>query len=475
MTDVLLVNPKSIDVLPSYLPYGLLYLAAYTRKSGFETKIYDTNTEEKDFVACLQKENPKIVGVSILSGPCLTDAVEKAKIVRRTLPQSNIVFGGIHTTLFPREVLAKDYVDFIIMNEGEYPLVELAELLINGKGRPTEIKNLGYKKDQELFLNPIRPFVNLNDLPLPAWDLLPIEKYVHRKFYASRVLTLHTSRGCPWSCAYCYNQAVNFRRWRGMSAERIIEQIEYLRSHYQISGFQFYDDEFDVNVARVIEFCRLLSEKNIKVKWGHYSRTNVADEKRYRLEKEAGCALVEFGVESGSTRLLKMLKKQQTINQIKKAFSICRKVGLKAGAMFMIGLPTETEKEMMMTKKLVDLLPAFQTICTIYHPYPGSELYNYCLKHKLYQPPEELEKQGPYFNLGNTRINVSRIKTKELNRIYQSYAFNNVLQEIKLCLSDHNFGLLWSHVKSRFNLKNLAGMFLGMKNYYLSRSCQKHC
>lgn len=465
MTDVLLINPKSIDVLPSYLPYGLLYIAGYLREKGVKVKIFDANTAETEFVEVLRKEKPKIAGISILSGPCLTDAVKQAKTIRKYFPKVKIVFGGIHTTIFPGEVLANSYVDYIVMNEGELPLHELTEYLLNKKGSLAKIKNLGYKKAEKLFLNPIRPFIDLNTLPMPAWDMLPIEKYIHRKFYSNRVLTLHTSRGCPWSCAYCYNQAVNFRRWRGMSPERIIEQVEFLQKNYNIKGFQFYDDEFDANPQRVVDFCQLVLKKGLKIKWGHYSRTNVADRDRYILEKKAGCEFVEFGVESGSPRLLKIIQKQQTVTNIKNAFKLCREVGLKAGAMFMIGLPTETEKEIKMTIKLVNSLKASQTINTIYHPYPGSELFNYCLNKGLFKLPTKLEDQGPYFDIGNADINVSMVKTNYLRKIHDMYNFNNVLEEIKLAWEYKNVSLVYSHVKNRLNWFNFRWFLNGMKSY----------
>jgi radical SAM superfamily enzyme YgiQ (UPF0313 family) len=447
MIQVLLVNPKSIDVLPSYLPYGLLYIAAFLRTRGVSVKIYDANTMEDDFTKFIRKEKPRIIGISILSGPCLTGAVEKARLIRKQFPKIKIVFGGIHTTIFPKEVLKNDYVDYIIVNEGEYPFLELSEYLLKSEGSLKSIKNLGYKKGKNLVVNPIRPFIDLNTLPFPAWDLVPIEKYIHKKFYSNRVLTLHTSRGCPWNCAYCYNQAVNFRRWRGLSAEKIIEQIEYLQKNYQISGFQFYDDEFDANPQRVIEFCQLVLKKGIKVKWAHYSRTNVVDKKRYLLEKKAGCEFVEFGVESGSPRVLNMIQKQQTVENIKKAFRICRQTGLKAGAMFMIGLPTETEKEIEMTVKLVNSLNAHQTINTIFHPYPGSFLFELCLKKGLFNLPGKLEEQGPYFDIGNTAINVSEVSSDYLRKVNSYFYFRNIQNEIILCLTKGNLILLFYYLK----------------------------
>lgn len=463
MSEVLLVNPRSFDIIPSYLPYGLLYLASFLRENKFSVKIYDSNTFDENFSEYLKNENPKIVGISILSGPCIEDAVKKAKLVRKLLPEAKIVFGGIHTTIFPKNVLKNEYVDFIVVNEGEHALVELAGYLLRKEGSPKEIKNLGYKKGGDLIINQIRPFINLDLLPLPAWDLVPIEKYLHGKFYSDRVITLHTSRGCPWNCSYCYNQIVNFRRWRGLSAPKIIEQIEYLMANYKIKGFQFYDDEFDVDIKRVVEFCNLLIKKKIKIKWAHFSRTNVADKERYALEKRAGCEFVEFGIESGSPRILKFIQKQQTVTDIKKAFRICKEVGLKAGAMFMIGIPTESIGEMGETIKLIKQLKAQQTICTIFHPYPGSQFFNYCTERGLIKLPQKIEDQGPYFDIGNSNINVSQIGASLLQKIHDKYAFNSILREIWLAIRMGNISLIFSHAKNHLNKNYLKYFFSGLK------------
>lgn len=464
--QVLLINPRSINVLPSYPPYGLLYVAAYLRENGISVEIYDSNTEERDFKRVLKSLKPKIVGISILSGPCLSDAVFKAKTIRETLPKSKIVFGGIHTTIFPSDVLENDYVDYIVANEGEHPMLELCYFILNKKGSLKNIKNLGYKKGKKKIVNPIREFIDLDTLPMPAWDLIPVEKYIHNKFYSKRVMILHTSRGCPWDCAYCYNRMVNFRKWRSISAEKVVEQISFLMEKYNIKGFQFYDDEFDVSPKRVIDFCNLLIEKNIKIKWSHYSRTNVANKERYALEKKAGCEFIEFGLESGSLRILKMLNKQQTVSNIKKAFKICHEVGLKSGAMFMIGLPTETKKEMEKTIKLVESVSPTQTINTIFHPYPGSRLYTYCVEKGLFKLPEKLEDQGSYFDIGNADINVSKAKASYLQQVHDAYAFRNVLEEVKLSFEYRNFGLIFSHIRSRFNLENFKWLFRGMLGYF---------
>ena len=463
MSDVLLVNPRSRNIIPSYLPYGILYIAGFLRSKGISIKIYDTNVEERDFESILERLQPKIVGFSVLSGPCIADAVKKSRIVRKTLKNTTIVWGGIHTTIFPDHVMKQPYVDYIIINEGEYPMWELCSRLLNGNHNIIDIMNLGYKVNEKVTKNDIRPFITMDELPLPAWDLVPIEKYIHNKFYCDRVTTLHTSRGCPWSCSYCYNESVNFRKWRGLSATKALEQVIHLRDNYNIKGFQFYDDEFDANPQRVVEFSKAILEKNITIKWGHYSRTNIANKERYALEKEAGCSFIEFGVESGSPRMLELVRKGQTVDDIKKAFDICHEVGLKAGAMFMVGMPSETKEDVDMTIDLVKSLKAHQTICTTFRPYPGSELFDLCLSKGLFKLPDDLEAQGEAFDIGTTDINVSDVDTLYLQSIHEMFAFNNILNEIKGCLENWNWQLLLYHFKRlnpvsiRYVVKSLLG------------------
>lgn len=447
MAEILFVNPKSFNTIPSYFPYGILYMAGFLRSKGMDVGIYDTNVEEKDFREFLKKTSPKVVGFSVLSGSCIGDAVNKSKMVREILKEAKIVWGGIHTTIFPDHVLKQPYVDYIIINEGEHPMLELCQRLLKGDDEVKDIQNLGYKENGTLVKNKIRPFIELDTLPFPAWNMVPIERYIHKKFYSDRVVTLHTSRGCPWSCSYCYNEQVNFRRWRGLSPERILDQVLYLKDNYGIKGFQFYDDEFDANPKRVVAFCNLLLDKKISIRWAHYSRTNIADEERYTLEKKAGCCFIEFGVESGSPRILEKIRKGQDVDGIKKAFDICHKVGLKVGAMFMVGMPTETKEDVDMTVNLVKSLKAHQTINTIFRPYPGSELFDYCVANELFKLSGSLEEQGKTFDIGNTSINVSKVDSAYLQSIHDMFTFSNIKNELIGCISNGNWRLLVYYTK----------------------------
>ncbi|MCK4325308.1 B12-binding domain-containing radical SAM protein [bacterium] len=463
--DLLLINAKSRDVLPGYLPYGLLWIAAVVRKEGYEVRIYDRNVEKVNPKKILNRYQPKVVGISCLTGPVIDDAIETSRCIKRESQKIPIVWGGLHPTIFPYHVLKKEYVDYIIAGEGEYPVLELLGHLLKKEGKLEEIRNLGYKEKEGIRLNPQRDFIDLNKLPLPAWDLVSMKKYYQSKFYANRIVTLNTSRGCSFRCTFCYNQAVNRRKWRGMSAEKIIEHIKFLRSRYSIHGFQIYDDDFDANKKRLIKFCNLLLKEKEKILWQHFSRVNYARADILRLEKEAGCQLIEYGVESGSQRILNFIQKDQTVFQTKEAFDICKRINFSSSALFMIGLPTETREDVNKTVSLVDSLDAFQTICTIYRPYPGTKLYDYCAQKNLFQLPDELEEQGKIYSIGDTELNLSRIPTNYLKEIHNKFTFNNILNELRSCLSQRNYRRLGGHVKNHLRLKSWRWFFRGLRSY----------
>ena len=463
--DVLLINPKCwTDPPPSYLPYGILWIAGFLRSHGISVSVFDRNVDTRKISDVISAFRPSIVGLSLLTGPVIMDAIRISKDVRALTPGAKVVWGGIHTTIFPEYVLKNDYVDYAVIGEGEAPLLEIAEAILSDKRRIEAIKNVGYKVDGKMVINPQREFIkNLDLLPDPAWDLVDIEKYAMQKFYSRRVITLNTSRGCPHRCAFCYNQAVNKRIWRGISAERLFKQVVYLKERYGISGFQMYDDEFDVNRERVRIFCELLIKNRVKISFAHFSRVNMANKGIYALEKEAGLKHIEFGVESGSQRILDFIRKDQTLEMIQGAFRICRELKIPASALFMTGLPTETEEDLEMTINFLKTLKAHQTINTIFRPFPATKLFDYCVKEGLFSLPSELEKQAEVFDYKGGSINVSKIPNNRLTETHSYFIFNNIKNELLGCFKNFNLFLIWFYFKRKINPGNLTYFFVGLK------------
>ncbi len=440
--DALLINPISARMIPAFLPHGLLYIAAYVINRGYKVRIYDRNTENLDVAQILRKVNPKVIGLGCLTGSTIDDAVNISKEIRRLNPSIKIVWGGIHTTLYPDSVLREDFVDFVIVGDGEYAFSGILDSLVNKKISLEMIDNLGYKLGSELKYNK-RSFVDIDSLPLPAWHLIDTEKYVRHKFYAKRVISINTSRGCPYKCSFCCIPSVHLGKWRAMSAQKIIDNLKFLKNNYRIDGFQVDDDEFDIDRQRVLKLCDLLELNNFKLKWSHFSRINIVNEEVLRREIKSGLRLIEFGVESGSQRMLKFLNKGQTVEMIRKAYSLCNKLRLKTSALFMIGLPTETAGDLKETVSLIRDLKSYITLCTIYRPYPGSELFNYCISNNLFKYPEKLENVAKSYE---ALINTSNVADKVILKIKRHFDLNNIYQELKFIFTNMKIGLFFYYL-----------------------------
>lgn len=462
--DLLLVNAFSwaFDKRPCYLPYGVLYLASYLRTKGISVSLYDRNIDYSlDPGKCLEyfnKINPPIVGISVLTGPVITDALKISRRIKAISPKTVIVWGGLHPTFFPKQVLKEKSVDFIIQGEGELALSDLCEALLNNKNYK-DIKNLGFRNNGKLVINPVREErINLDTNYLPAWDLVEMKYYLAKRFFASRVLTLNSSRGCLMKCTFCFNREYSSQKWRGISAKNIKKQIEYLYKNYNINGIQFYEDSFDTDKKRLREFCDLMirSGMNKKVKWSHFSNIPYFDRETVLYEMEAGLKYIEYGVESGSQRILDWIKKQQTVEQIKEVFDHCKAIGIKTSALFMVGFPDETLEELNMTVKLVEELPAHILIGTIYRPYPKTPLFDYCVERKKFKPPEKLEEQAKFYHfseIGEEVLNLSNVPTKVLLNLQKRFYAKFALSEAALCLKELNFDLFFYYLKQQLNWK----------------------
>lgn len=452
MIDVLLINAITSKHVPAYIPNGLLWVAAVLREQGFDVQVYDRNADDRDLAALLKELSPRIVGVSVLTGGVILDAIHVSQVTRDVLPSAQIVWGGLHPTLFPNHVLAETYVDYIVMGEGEYPMRELAAYLLHGKGTLSGINNIGFRVDGKVQLTPLRDFIDMDGLPMPAFDLIPMEKYFIFRPYARRTVCVMSSRGCPFNCTFCYNKKVNRGRWRGMSAKKLLELVTFFKSRYNATGFLFHDDNFDANAERLREFCRLLIEGNVGITWEHFSRVNYAERDRLQLEQKAGCRMIAYGLESGSERILKIVKKGQTVAQIENAIRLCAEVGISTGVGSIIGYPFETEDDLNETLRLFEKLRPTHIFTTIYNPYPGSELYDYVIEKGLFKEPSTLERQGQIYAVGNVELNMSPIPNDVLKKIITKYFTYNLVNEIKDYLRFFNF----------------SGLFLAGMNY-LSR------
>lgn len=360
---------------------GLLYVAAAVKDlPGVDIRIIDMNIDGlsmEDLERLIGEEAPDIAGFSVLTFNLL-NCMEACKVVRRTSPRTRICFGGWHPTLYPEETLSFDFVDHIVIGEGELTFKELVSLYLDGSGITEEklaaVNGLGYKaSDGKVVINPPRPVVKkLDELPLPAYELVDATRYSHLLACSDQVVNIMTSRGCPQGCVFC-----DLRRspYRYRTPGNILEEIQFWVNR-GVREFFIQDDNFTINRTRTIEFCRLLSDAGLDIKYKISSRVDYIDDELSEHLKRSGCYRIYFGVESGSQRILDYLEKGIKTQDIRNAFRSAQKFGIDCCAYIMIGVPSETKEDIDMTKDLIREIRPSHLHCSICTPMPRTYLYN---------------------------------------------------------------------------------------------------
>ncbi|MCX6803931.1 MAG: radical SAM protein [Candidatus Diapherotrites archaeon] len=357
------------------LPLNIGYLSEYLKQKGVQVitlDAYGLKMSNNELVSKIIKENPDLVGFS--------GVIPRFQYLKSTVDNLRkkwskpIVVGGPIVMIGP-SLLDKLNVDYLIRGEGEYSLYDLLLSIKENKGFE-KVKGLIYKKNGQIVENLCERINDLNIIPFPKYECLPLEQYTKFKLFNKTIVnpvTIITSRGCPAHCIFCCRYHGNLVRLR--TAEHIIPEIEYWVKEKDCNEFNICDSTFTLNKQRVMEFCDLIADKKVDIKWTCQSRVNTIDKQMVKKMKETGCKLIYYGVESGSQRVLDYLKKGITIEKVKDVFEMTRKQGMGTLGSFIVGTPTETKKELKETLSLVKTLPIDFYLFSIFKPYPGTEAF----------------------------------------------------------------------------------------------------
>ena len=379
---VLLANPEPTAwTSRKHLPLGLGYLAAVLEQAGHTVVIYDAAVEVEPLDAVLA-QGFDLVGVSAVT-PLIYEAWQAA--AQAKAHGYTTILGGPHLTIMPDESLAQPEVDLVARGEAEDTILEVMDYLA-GQRDMADIQGLSYKRaDGAIVHNPLRPLrKDLDSLPFPAHHLFKIDRYTNLQPITdgldphARAFTIITSRGCPHQCIYC-SKAVTGNTWRPRSPENVVAEWRWLVRDLHATEIGITDDVMTLNVDRAKEICRrLIAEGLNTVPWitVHGIRVDNADAELFRLMKQAGCKRVGFGVESGNQRVLDYMKKKQTIDEVRQAFTWAKEAGLQTMGFFIFGLPTETEETMEDTIRLALELDPDLGNFMMAAPFPGTELYD---------------------------------------------------------------------------------------------------
>lgn len=403
------------------LPLSLLPLAHVLQQRGYNPIIVDARIQDYRKV---DLKDALCVGISSMSGVQLLNALDIAQHIRHERGDLPIIWGGIHPTLLPEQTIQHELVDIVVQGEGEVTLVELLSHLEEGAG-PEGVAGVVYKEDGKIINNGRRGFMDLNTLgPLP-YHLLPMLEYKDDDF------TLNTSRGCPHTCAFCYNLAFNKRRWRFQKAELVLEQLEAIFHQFHPQAFIFYEDDFFVSKQRVREVCQGMISRGLTLPWQSTCRVDYASHYEpafLELMRQSGCRRLTLGGESGSPELLARISKGTSVDQMIETARRCKTVDIVPIFSFMVGFPFETEEDIQQTFNAIDgILGANEQAqingIFIYTPYPGTPLFHDAVANNL-RVPVTLEEWShfQFANIANLPW-IPRERRSLLNTIYRLSRF----------------------------------------------------
>src|SRR4030043_246860 len=409
---VLLITPPQpfypgSDPPAGNLPLGLMYVAAVLDKAGYKAEILDAFMTDSAFLKVgdtlevgmpygkireeVRKRKPDIVGIAAPFTCQAENAIRVGNIVKDIDPSILTVVGGPHVTAVPVEFLeeAKN-IDIAVIGEGEYAMLDIAKVF-EGKKKISDVQGIAHRKDDgEIKQNALRPFIkNLDELPYPAYHLVDMEQYLNPKqieyrSFQDKAISMITSRGCPFNCSFCSVHLHMGKMFRAHSANYVINHIEYVVNKFGVKTIFFEDDNLTFDLKRFEAICDKIIEKGIRFAWETPNgiRADYLTLSLLKKMKKSGCQSVFFGIESGDQYVLdNIIGKSLKLKDAIKVAKMCKDIGLKTGAFYIIGFPGEKKENMLRTVELaLRLKKEFDVGMHLFFATPsyGTRLYEEC-------------------------------------------------------------------------------------------------
>jgi anaerobic magnesium-protoporphyrin IX monomethyl ester cyclase len=352
-------------------PLGLAYIASVIR-DNYDVRIVDFNVEPVHW-----SEYPygdfDIVGISVDTSRCPV-SFEIARAAKDK--GAVVVVGGPHVSFMAEEALATGVIDYVVRNEGEYSFLSLVEFL--AKNKPfDEVRGVSYLADGQVLRTPDAPFIHdLDSLPFPARDLLPLDRY-REKMNRRLMTTMVTSRGCPFNCDFCSSSEFFGVRWRARSVENMLEEIDIIYNKHGYRALSFVDDNFTLNPERAIKVSERISANGWDLVWAAMTRvdTVVKHPEMVRAMARAGFSWTFIGFESGSQEMLDAYGKKAGTDDARRAMAILKENNVKVVGAFILGAVDETEEMIEKTVEFAKELDPTRAQISLLTPYPGAKLY----------------------------------------------------------------------------------------------------
>ncbi len=415
---VVLYNPAS-DFYT--MPLALLAIASQLDRERYEPVIVDGRLERDAREAVLRAADGAVcVGVTVLSGAPIRDAVRISRAVKARNPALPVVWGGWHPSMFGAECLEEQSVDVTVQGQGEVALLEIVDRLARGESLEGCLGCSYRASDGSIRRNPARPLEDVNTLRPHDYSLIEVERYYRLKDRAQ--LDYITSQGCRFRCAFCADPFVYERQWVGLDPARVGAEIEGWWRRFRFSDVNFQDETFFTSPSRVVAIAEQFLRRRLPITWAATMRADqcsrLSDE-AFETCKRSGLRRVLVGVESGSPAILKRIKKDITVEQVLETAARCLGLGIKVQFPFIVGFPDEDEDSVAATLALVTRLramsPDFETMIFYFKPYPGSALTEEAVA-QGYRLPRTLDEWSTFDYVGSRGPWVSDEKYRRVER-----------------------------------------------------------
>ncbi len=430
---IFFTRPDS-EIVAAPAPLGAMSLAAYARKhrTGDDYRIFDARvhyTKNDELTNIIAEYNPDLLCLTAFSLENET-IHELAAKVKNTLPNCKIFLGGPYPTSDPDSAISDPNIDMIFLGEGEESFVSVLNAIEND-GTYENIKGIAFRSNGEIINTGFPDLIqDLDEIPMPAWDLLDLEFMFSRKGKRSMMnklqrknnaVSVFTTRGCPFRCTYCHN--VFGKKLRKRSAEHVIEELKILQQKFGVEEIEFLDDIFNMDLDRAHAIFDRMEEENLhfQITFPNGLRSELFDEQLLRKFKKGGVYWITVAIESGSPEIQKEIKKNVNLNKALENINLLSKVGINCNGFFMMGFIDETEKEVMQT---IDFAVKSKLIIAsffILTPFPNTEIYDQAVK-------AGKDMTARYSDYHDISVNLSAISNKRLRQLnklaYRKFYFS---------------------------------------------------
>ena len=379
---VLLVEPpkKPWEMMGDFIapPIGLAQLASVLEAEDVPVEIVDCNASRlgwDDLERVIAERKPSLVGASAMT-TFMPTAARVMRIAKGINQDTVTVVGGPHVTFKPEETLdSHPEIDIVGRGEGERVIKELVEALQAGVDL-AQVKGIAYRDDGRVVQTPLPDPVDLDELPLPAYHLLPMQAYYFIVF--EKFCTVLASRGCPFNCVFCAERGFWGRGWRSRDPALVGEELELLNRKYGRESIWFGDDCFNVDGEHIGQICEEILRRDLKLNWYYQGRADllIRHQEYLPLMRRAGNLMAQIGIEADSDQELRHLRKSLTGEQVKEAIGLLRENDIVCQGMMILGTRQDDANSILRKVDYLKWLDVDFPVFTIYTPFPGTEAYD---------------------------------------------------------------------------------------------------